>query len=74
MHLSSSSGKFYLNLDPNWMQYGSVAIPPAVQKRYPSPLEDHFLHKRVRVRGKIGTYKGRPEILVKDPSQLKIIP
>jgi DNA/RNA endonuclease YhcR with UshA esterase domain len=35
---------------------------------------NHFYGKRVQVTGKIELYKGRPEIIVREPGQLKIVP
>jgi len=40
---------------------------------FPLNPETYFLNKQVRVEGKIGIYKGTPEITLDDPSQIRIV-
>jgi len=34
--------------------------------------EDYYLNKPVRIVGEIKEYKGRPEIILKDPNQIEV--
>jgi len=63
----------FLNLDepyPNAIL--TVVIWGSDRARFPTPPEAAFDGKMVRVTGKITEYKGRPEIVVRDPSQIQI--
>ena len=40
---------------------------------FPPNPETYFLNKKVRVKGKIEIYKGDPEIILRDPSQIWIV-
>jgi len=40
---------------------------------FPPNPETYFLNKQVRVEGTIGIYKGTPEIVLDDPSQIRIV-
>jgi DNA/RNA endonuclease YhcR with UshA esterase domain len=40
---------------------------------FPPNPETYFLDKKVRVEGKIEIYKGTPEIVLDDPSQIWIV-
>jgi len=40
---------------------------------FPPNPETYFLNKQVRVEGKIEIYKGTPEIVLDDPSQIRIV-
>ncbi|KKM72501.1 hypothetical protein LCGC14_1419860, partial [marine sediment metagenome] len=42
-------------------------------KKFPEPPEEYYLNKTVRTRGLIKEYKGRPEIVITDPSQIEIV-
>jgi len=42
-------------------------------KAFPPNPETHFLNRRVKVKGTIGIYKGVPEIVLHDPSQIWIV-
>ncbi len=38
------------------------------------PPESAFLGKHVRVRGRVEDYRGKPEIIVRDPAQIEVVP
>jgi hypothetical protein len=50
----------------------SVMIPNSARSKFKDPPEDAFNGKTVCVTGAIIDYKGKPEIVVKDPSQMVI--
>jgi len=69
-----NSGKAcFLNFHPNYKKYFTAVIFRSSFNRFPSNPEDYYYLKEVLVTGKIKEYKGKPEIILKDPSQIKII-
>ena len=42
-------------------------------EEFPPDPETHFKDKRVQIRGFIESYKGTPEIILQDPSQIEVI-
>ena len=68
---NSNSQPTFLNLDepfPN--QIFTIVIFGRDRDRFSNP-ENTYLGKRVCVHGAIETYRGRAEIIVTDPSQIK---
>jgi len=69
-----NSGKAcFLNFHNNWTRYFSLVIFENVFHRFEGHPEDYYLNKRVRASGKIKLYKGRPEMVIDHPHQIKII-
>ena len=69
-----NSGKAcFLNFHNNWTRYFSLVIFQNVFHRFPEKPEEFYLDKVVRVKGKIKTYRGRPEIVLNSPHQIEII-
>lgn len=68
-----NSGKAcFLNFHKNWRQYFTVVIFSSDFHNFPSAPEVYYKNKKVEVTGLIKEYKGKPEIIVKSPSQIKI--
>ena len=62
----------FLNLDqPYPNQIFAVVIWGLDRKKFNNPPEVFYKGKTICVTGKIKSYKGRPEIIVNDPSQIK---
>ena len=62
----------FLNLDqPYPNQIFTVVIWGSDRKKFNNPPEAFYKGKTICVTGKIKSYKGRPEIIVNDPSQIK---
>lgn len=71
---SNNTGKVcFLNFHKNWKKYFTVVIFSSDFGKFPSYPEEHYLNRRVRVKGLIKEYKGKPEIILKSPSQIEII-
>ena len=69
-----NSGKAcFLNFHKNWKRYFTAVIFSRNFHKFKIPPENHYLHKTVRVSGLIKEYKGKPEIIINDPSQITII-
>ncbi len=72
--LTKNTGKvIFLDFSRHWQTDLKVVIFPEDAAKFPSPPEEMFLHKRIRVTGKIKEYKGAPEIIVRDPGQIEIV-
>jgi micrococcal nuclease len=71
---SNNTGKVcFLNFHENWRTYFTAVIFSSDFEKFPPHPEDYYLHRTVRVTGLIKEYKGKPEIIVKSPSQIEMI-
>ncbi len=65
----------FLNLDqpfPN--QIFTIVIWGSDRSKFPEPPEDLYMGKKICVHGMIKAFRGKPEIIVTDPSQISIVP
>ncbi len=68
-----NSGKAcFLNFHNDWKKYFTAVIFMSDFSKFRSP-EDYYYLKKVKVRGMLKEYKGKPEIIVKTPSQIEIL-
>ena len=69
-----NSGKAcFLNFHRNFTRYMSLTIFENALRKFPSQPEKYYLHKTIRVKGKIKMYKGRPEMVVESPKQIEVV-
>jgi endonuclease YncB( thermonuclease family) len=64
----------YLNFHPNWKRYLSLVIPASDLNRFPQEPEKAYKGKKVRARGEVQIFKGRPEMVVRSPEDITIVP
>jgi len=64
----------YLNFHPNWKRYLTLVIPAADIPRFPEDPGKAFHGKKVRARGEVKIYKDRPEMVVRDPADITVLP
>ncbi|RMG57395.1 MAG: hypothetical protein D6713_09755 [Deltaproteobacteria bacterium] len=64
----------FLDFDEDWKHNLSVVIFQRSWKRFPSSPDRLFMGKKVRVKGKVKLYRGKPEIIVSDPDQISLSP
>ncbi len=69
-----TSTMLYLNFHTNWKRYLTLAIPAKDLPLFPRDPEAAFMGKKVRARGEVTLYKGRLEMVVRDPRNLEILP
>ncbi len=69
----NSGNACFLNFHRNFTRYLSLVIFANRFFRFPDQPERFYMNKMIRVTGKIGEYKGRPEIVVERPEQIRII-
>ena len=69
-----NSGKAcFLNFHSNWKVDFTAVIFSSDFYKFPSNPEDYYYGKKVRVKGLIKEYQGKPEIILKSPSQIEVI-
>jgi len=69
-----NSGKAcFLNFHPDYKRYFTAVIFASAFPRFPANPENYYYGKKVRVSGYIKEYKGKPEIILNDPSQIEIL-
>jgi len=70
-----NSGKAcFLNFHPNWRNTLSLVIFARDFPAFPPQPERFYRGKKVRVKGYIVEYKGRPEIILDSPDQIEVLP
>ncbi|MCX7995597.1 MAG: thermonuclease family protein [candidate division WOR-3 bacterium] len=72
--LTNNTGKVcFLNFHKDWKRHFTAVIFASDFDKFPKNPEDYYLNRKIRVTGLIKEYKGKPEIIVKSPSQIEII-
>ncbi|MFO8102450.1 MAG: thermonuclease family protein [Dehalococcoidia bacterium] len=73
-YASASNGKpTFLNFHDPHDGWFTALIWGDHRDNFPPDPEDYYLNKRVRVTGVIEIYKGSPEIILRQPSQLEVV-
>jgi len=63
----------FLNFHPDYQQYLSLVIFASDFPKFPAQPERYYLDKKVRVRGRVVLYQGRPELILNSPAQIRVI-
>lgn len=72
--LTNNTGKVcFLNFHKDWKRHFTAVIFASDFDKFPKNPEDYYLNRKVRVRGLIKEYNGKPEVILKSPSQIQII-
>jgi hypothetical protein len=69
----NSGNACFLNFHPDWERYFTAVIFASDFPKFPDNPEVYYKGKKVRVRGMVQEYEGKPEIILEDPSQIEII-
>jgi len=71
---SKNTGKAcFLNASENWKKYFTVVIFQSDYYKFPAEPEKYYYGKKIRVKGTLKEYQGKPEIILKSPAQVEII-
>jgi endonuclease/exonuclease/phosphatase family metal-dependent hydrolase len=62
----------FLNFHSDWRNTFTVAIPARCLDKFPQPPQDLYADQQVGVTGRVVEYKGKPEIIVCDPTKIVI--
>lgn len=69
----SKTNTVFLNLEKSYPnQCFTSVIFSSDQYKFVQNPEDYYLNKTVRIKGEIKEYERKPEIILKDPSQIEI--
>jgi micrococcal nuclease len=70
---SNNSGKAcFLNAHSDWKKYFTAVIFRADFYNFPSNPEKYYYMKKLRITGRLKKYENKPEIILKNPSQIEI--
>jgi len=64
----------YLNFHPNWKRYLTLVIIAKDLPRFPPDPAKTYQGKKVRVRGEVKIYKGRPEMAIRGTDDITVVP
>jgi micrococcal nuclease len=64
----------YLNFHANWKRYLTLVIFVKDLHLFPGNPETAYIGKKVRVRGEVKIYKDRPEMVVRSPEDITVVP
>jgi endonuclease YncB( thermonuclease family) len=64
----------YLNFHANWKRYLTLVILVKDLPLFPGDPETTYKGKKVRVRGEVKLYKDRPEMAVRSPGDITVVP
>lgn len=69
-----NSGKAcFLNFHTDYKRYFTAVIFKSDFNKFPTSPEEFYKNKNVQITGVIKEYNGSPEIIMKSPSQIKIL-
>jgi DNA/RNA endonuclease YhcR with UshA esterase domain len=63
----------FLNFHPDYQKHLSLVIFASDFSRFPVEPERYYLNKKVRVKGRVILYQGRPEIILNSPQQISLV-
>ena len=63
----------FLNFHDPYEGYFAAVIWGDDRGKFPPNPESYYLYQKVRIKGKIEIYKGDPEIILRQPSQIWIV-
>jgi len=63
----------FLNFHDPYEGYFVAVIWGDDRVKFPPNPESYYLYKKVRIKGKIEIYKGDPEIILRQPSQIWVV-
>jgi DNA/RNA endonuclease YhcR with UshA esterase domain len=69
-----NSGKAcFLNFHPDYKNSFTAVIFQSSFARFPPSPQDFYYGKEVQITGVVKEYKGKPEIILNDPAQIKVL-
>ncbi len=63
----------FLDFDPDWKHNLSIVIFEKNFEKFSSPPHILYRGKKIRIRGRVILYKGKPEIILNDPEMITIL-
>ncbi len=75
-HIAKSGKVRFLNLGKDYREAFTVVIFTGDLSKFTSTIgepTDYYMNKKIKVKGRIKIYKGKPEIIASSPEQITII-
>ncbi len=69
----AGSGRVFIDFGDDWQDGFSATIAPQDRRRFRDFDLDGLVARRIRVRGLVQDYRGRPEIALANPAQIEIL-
>jgi hypothetical protein len=63
----------FLNFARDFHGTLTIVVKKESYGRFPEPPETAYMNRTVRVRGKVATYKGSPQIVISGPGEIEIL-
>jgi len=63
----------FLNFDKNYKTTFTAVIFASDLPKFPSNPDQYYRNKKIQLTGTIKEYKGKPEIIIKDVDQIKLV-
>jgi len=63
----------FMNFDTDYKNSFTIVIPSRAFNKFPVPIEESYKNKKIIVYGRIVKFQNKPEIIVTDPTQIKLL-
>ena len=72
-NVGGSGGRIFIDFSSDWQKGFSAVIAPEDRRAFRNFDLDGLTAKHVRIRGTVQDFRGRPEILLSNPSQIEVL-
>ena len=72
-NVGGSGGRIFIDFSSDWQKGFSAVIAPEDRRAFRNFDLDGLTAKHVRIRGMVQDFRGRPEILLSNPSQIEVL-
>jgi endonuclease YncB( thermonuclease family) len=72
-NVGGSGGRVFIDFSSDWQKGFSAVIAPEDRRAFRNFDLDGLTAKHVRIRGMVQDFRGRPEILLSNPSQIEVL-
>jgi endonuclease YncB( thermonuclease family) len=72
-NVGGSGGRIFIDFSSDWQRGFSAVIQPEDRRAFRNFDLDGLTAKHVRIRGMVQDFRGRPEIMLSNPSQIEVL-
>ena len=72
-NVGGSGGRVFIDFSSDWQKGFSAVIAPEDRRVFRNFDLDGLVAKHVRIRGMVQNFRGRPEIMLSNPSQIEVL-
>ncbi len=73
VHTYDSGKVTFLNFDEDYRNTLTIVLFPSIYDQFPQKPADYFADRLIQVSGPVKMYEGKPEIVVTDPAQIRVL-